>query len=213
VLGGALAGAALAGTLTLPVRIPVAEKLDMRGVRRVLVASFIQNEHPNLRLKEEITRLLRTDLRRRTGLEIIDTDPPELPAQDLKTLLANASFWRSIAERHEADLVISGIIKFESFDRSGYVQEDYVSPVTGERKRRTRFAEREGFTLGLDLYFFKGESGELVYEDSFSEDSIQEGSSADHLTVFFDLTSRLTPEIVGIVSPRQREEQRYLFTR
>jgi hypothetical protein len=208
-----VACAALAGTLSLPVRIPVAEKLDMRGVRRVLVASFIQNEHPTLRLKEEITRLLRTDLRRRTGLEIIETDPPELPAQDLKTLLANASFWRSIAEGHEADLVISGIVKFESFDRSGYVQEDYVSPVTGERKRRTRFAEREGFTLGLDLYFFKGETGELVYEDSFSEDSIQEGSSADHLTVFFDLTSRLTPEIVGIVSPRQREEQRFLFTR
>lgn len=199
--------------LTVPVKIPVAEKLDMRGVRRVLVASFLQSEHPTIRLRDEIIRVLRADLRKHTGLEVIEAEPPELPAQNLDTLLKNASFWRSIAERHGADLVISGVVKFESFDRSGYVQEDYVSPVTGERKRRTRFAEREGFTLELNLYFFRGQSGELVYEDSFSEDSIQEGSSTDHLSVFFELTSRLEPEILGIVSPRTREEQRYLFNR
>lgn len=198
--------------ISVPVKIPVAEKLDMRGVNRVLVAAFLQSEHPTIRLKEEIVRVLRADLRKHTALEVIEAEAPELPAQNLDTLLKNASFWRSIAERSGADLVVSGAVKFESFDRSGYVQEDYVSPVTGERKRRTRFAEREGFTLELNLYFFRGSSGELIYEDSFSEDSIQEGASADHLTVFFDLTARLEPEIVGIVSPRQREEQRYLFT-
>ncbi len=209
----ALTQAAAAGVISVPVKIPVAEKLDMRGVRRVLVASFLQSEHPTLRLKDEIIRVLRSDLRRHTGLEVVESDPPELPAQNLDTLLKNSSFWSDIAERYGADLVVSGVVKFESFDRSGYVQEDYVSPVTGERKRRTRFAERQGFTLELDLYFFRGDTGALVYEDSFSEDSIQEGSSADHLTVFFELTARLEPEILGIVSPRQREEQRYLFSR
>jgi len=184
----------------------------MRGVERVLVTSFIQSEHPTIHLKDEIVGVLRGNFRRQTGLEVIEVPPPELPAQNLDTLVKNASFWRSIAERHEADLLVSGVVKFESFDRSGYVQEDYISPLTGERKRRTRFAEREGFTLELSLYFFRGSTGELIYEDSFSEDSIQDGSSADHLSVFFDLTGRLGPEIMGIVSPRHREEQRYLFT-
>ncbi|MEE9218433.1 MAG: hypothetical protein V3U98_05145 [Acidobacteriota bacterium] len=198
--------------ITVPVKIPVAEKLDMRGINRVLVASFIQGEHPAINLKNEIIAVLKRELRKHTALEIIDAAPPELPAQNLDTLLKNASFWRSIADRHEADLVISGIVKFDSFDRSGYVQEDYVSPLTGERRRRTRFAERQGFTLELDLYFFRGETGELIYEDYFSEDSIQEGSSADHLDVFFSLAARLEPEILGIVSPRHRQEERYLFT-
>jgi hypothetical protein len=204
--------AGASGVLSVPVKVPVAEKLDMRGVRRVLVASFIQSEHPSIRLRDEIVGVLRANLRRHTGLEVVESAPPELPAQNLDMLLKNASFWRSIAERQEADMVISGVVKFESFDRSGYVQEDYISPLTGERKRRTRFAEREGFTLELSLYFFRGSTGELIYEDSFSEDSIQEGRAADHLSVFFDLTARLSPEILGIVSPRHREEQRYLFT-
>jgi hypothetical protein len=198
--------------ISVPVKIPVAQKLDMRGINRVLVASFIQNEHPTISLKNEIIRVLRAGLRKHTGLEVIEAEPPELPAQNLETLLKNASFWRSIGERYEADLIVSGVVKFDTFDRSGYVQEDYISPVSGERKRRTRFAEREGFTLDLDLYFFRGQNGELVYEDSFSEDSIQEGAAADHLSVFFDLASRMEPEILGIVSPREREEQRYLFT-
>ena len=198
--------------ITVPVRIPVAEKLDMRGVRRVLVASFIESEHPAISLKTEMIRILRSGLRKNTSLEIINADPPELPAQSLDILLKNSSFWRSIAERYEADLVISGIIKFDSFDRSGYVQEDYIAPTTGERHRRTRFAQREGFTLELDLYFFRGASGELIYEDYFAEDSIQEGNAADHLSIFFGLTQRLQPEFLGIVSPRLREEQRFLFT-
>jgi hypothetical protein len=159
------------GAITVPVRIPVAEKLDMRGVRRVLVASFIQSEHPAISLRDEVVNTLRRELRKNTALEIVDAVPPELPAQNLNILLKNASFWRSIAERYGADLVISGT-----------------------------------------MYFFRGSTGELIYEDYFAEDSIQEGNAADHLTVFYALTQRLQPDILGIVSPRQRQEQRYLFT-
>jgi len=33
---------------------------------------------------------------------------------------------------------------------------DEISPVTGQRVRRTRFVEREGFTLNLSLFFLEG---------------------------------------------------------
>ena len=41
--------------------------------------------------------------------------------------------------------VLKGKAGFEVSDRSGYVQVDEISPLTGQRVRRTRFVDREGF--------------------------------------------------------------------
>ena len=115
-------------------------------------------------------------------------------------------------ELKKGGLVLSGEVRFETENRSGFVSEDYVSPVTGQRVRRTRFAEQEAFDLMLRVFFFAGETGELSYEDTYNEEALIEGDGVDHLQLFHVLMGRLEPEILGILKSRRRQEIRYLFT-
>jgi len=91
------------------------------------------------------------------------------------------------------------------------VTEDIISPATGQKVRRTRFAEREEYALEANLWFFKGANGAFLYEDTFHDRQIYEGKSNDALGIFYNLAERLTPDLVGVVAPQKRTEVRYLF--
>jgi hypothetical protein len=64
---------------------------------------------------------------------------------------------------------VSGRAVFTTADRSAFVTEDIISPVTGQKIRRTRFAEREEYALEANLWFFKGANGAFLYEDTFPQ--------------------------------------------
>jgi len=83
--------------------------------------------------------------------------------------------------------------------------------VTGQKVRRTRFAEREEYGLEANLWFFKGANGAFLYEDTFHDRQVYEGKSNDALQIFYNLAERLTPDLVGVVAPQKRTEVRYLF--
>lgn len=191
---------------------PTREKIDMSGLRRLLVTQMvIDEEPPELDLNKELVGVLRRDLRNRTSLLVHDGDPPPLPEQPIRDLLANTGFWRRLAERHEADLVLSGEAGFKTADRSGYVQVDEINPMTGQRVRRTRFVTREAFLLDLHLFFLKGETGELLYEDHFSGEHTYDGAGFDRLSALFDLFDQMSGDIRGIVAPGVRSLPRSLF--
>jgi hypothetical protein len=91
------------------------------------------------------------------------------------------------------------------------VQVDEISPLTGQRVRRSRFVNREGFSLDLRLFFLKGATGELVYEDHFSGDNTREGGGYDRMAAMFELFDTIAPDVRGIVSPGVRSLPRGLF--
>ena len=207
-------GAALAGDVTrVTISAPMPARLDMTGIRKVLVTSFIvDKELPGVDLNKEVVAILRKELRKKTNLDILDVEPPPLPEQPLKELLANSGFWRRLGETHGADLIISGKVSFESADRSGYVTQDEISPVTGQRVRRTRFIDREGFTLTLNLFFLDGATGRLLYEDQFTAENTLPGHGTDRLSALYTLFEQIEDDIVGIVVSKPRPAQRFIFT-
>lgn len=192
---------------------PMPAHLDMTGLRKVLVTSvLVDKELSGVDLNKEIVGLLRKELHKKTVLDILGVDPPPLPEQPLKDLLANSGFWRRLGETHGADLIISGKASYESADRSGYVTQDEISPVTGQRVRRTRYVEREGFTLGLSLFFMDGSTGRLLYEDQFTGENTVPGHGTDRLTVLYTLFEQFEDDVLGIVMAKPRTAQRFIFT-
>jgi len=188
-------------------------RLDMTGIRKLLVTRFIvDKELPGVDLNKEIVALLRKELRKKTNLDILTVEPPPLPEQPLRDLLANSGFWRRLGETHGAHLIISGKVSFEAADRSGYVTQDEISPITGQRVRRTRFVDREGFTLTLSLFFMDGSTGRLLYEDQFTAENTVPGHGTDRLTVLYTLFEQFEDDIVSIVVPKPRSAQRFIFT-
>ena len=223
VLAGAAAAALL---LALPVpatakvneirvtlQVPTKEMIDVTGLRRVLLTQMIvDQETPDVDLSRELVDVLRRDLRRRTRLEPNSDPPPALPEQPLAELLANTGFWRHLADQHGADLVIAGETSYRTADRSGYEQVDAISPVTGQRVRRTLFVQREAFILDLRLFFLRGSTGELLYEDHFNAEETRNGLGYDRLAALLDLYDQMSDDIMGIVSPQPRQVQRTIFS-
>ena len=209
---GLMPVAAVARAVPVTIRLPLAARMDVSDVRTILIAKYVEGDHPDLDLSDEMVTLLRRMLEKGTNFRILEVEPPNLPEQTVESLIRNKEFWKTIARRYGADLILSGEVLFGTEDRSGFVSEDYVSPVTGQRIHRTRFTEQEAFDLALRVFFFTGETGELAYQDIFNEGALQEGDGVDHLSMFYALMSRLEPEILGILKPRRRQEVRYLFT-
>ncbi len=201
-----------AGVVEVQIKLPLPQKIDVTDTRRILVGGFRANDDPALDLEVEYGKYLRDLLRRRSRFEVVEGDPPPLPEQELADIVANAAYWKRIAQRFNADLVIAGVLDFERTDKSGFVQEDYINPVSGQRARRTRYAEREGFSLAVTLYYFKGSGGELLYEEKLTEEAVFEGKGNDSLTALHQLSERSSPEVLGVLMPRQKTETRFLFT-
>lgn len=213
VLIAASTGDLHAGTVQIPVELPLPERINMTGIETILVTRLVLlTDNPKVDLNREMVGLLRRELRKRTGLRVLDVEPPPLPEQNLDELVKNASFWKDMGEKYGADLILTASLGYEISDRSGFVQEDYISPVTGQRIRRTRYADREGFAMDFHVYFLRGRTGELAFDDKFSEDSTLDGRGNDPLTVLFGMFDHIEPEVMGIISPKQKVESRILFT-
>ena len=205
--------ASLAGTVRVMVDLPVPAKLNTSAIRTVLVARFLVQEHATVDVGREFVRHVRHELAKGTRLVVLDVDPPALPEQPIADLLQNYVFWRHIAEEYGADLVVSGRVAFTQTDRSGFVQEDLVDPATGQKVRRTRFAEREEYGLETNLWFFKGANGAFLYEDTFRNRQVYEGKSNDALQIFYNLADLMAPDLLGVVTTQRRSEPRCIFDR
>ncbi len=207
------AAPAWGGTVRVTLSVPAPARVDLEGMRKVLVTRFVVDKDlEEVDLNREVVKLLRRELRKHTSLEVLDVEPPSLPEQPLPDLLANTGFWRRLAETNGADVILSGKVSFDISDRSGYVQVDEISPVTGQRVRRTRFVDREGFELGLNLFLIRGSTGKILYEDRFIGANTLAGGHNDRLTVLYTLFEQFEDDVLGILVPRGKSVQRVLFT-
>jgi hypothetical protein len=207
-------GSLVSGTVQVQVTLPLPERIDMTGISTILITRLVlENDNPKVDLNREMIGLLKRELRKKTSLRVLDVEPPSLPEQSLEELVENSLFWKDLAEKYGADLILTGSLGYEISDRSGFVQEDFISPVTGQRLRRTRFVDREGFDMDLHLYFLRGLTGKLVFDDKFSEDTTMDGKGNDPLTALFNMFEHIESDVLGIVSRKEKVETRTLFTR
>jgi hypothetical protein len=149
---GALAGCT--SYFEIPIETPIQPKLDVTAFQRVLVAGFIAGGSEEVDGNLETVRLLRSQLRTKGGLRIIETDalplrevaaerPDESPAsngdgqefdlppikdeRDLEPyerVFANVAYWKRIGEEYQQPLIVTGTVLFMPHSRSGFVQRE-----------------------------------------------------------------------------------------
>jgi hypothetical protein len=194
------------------VGLPVPARLDLDGRNRVLVASFLTDESHLLDINRELVRFVRSEYRKRTELEVLPiTPPPAVPEQTLEDMIANREFWKYLGGEYDADVIVSGVMKYDRRDSSGFRDVDVISPSTGQKVRQSQFVEQERFSYELDIIFMDGATGALLFRDRLQRDAVFRGTQNDPITAFYELSDSIAPDVLAIVRPRTRKDIRFVF--
>lgn len=148
--------ALLAGCSTtyheVPIETPIQPKLDVRPFSRVFVAGFLTAGSDDVDGNLETVRLLRSQLRNKGQLRVIDADALNLadasgapaepaangaaqPAADgaltddtqfvaADKVFGDKEYWKKIGEEFQQPLIVTGTVLFRPQTRSGFVQRE-----------------------------------------------------------------------------------------
>lgn len=217
-----LLGAASASASSVEVRLklPVRARLDLGRHESVATLPFLvvsregegQLADRSVDVQEEFDRYLVKILRRDTDLRIVESGPVDFPTYDIDALASDSDFWRAVAERTGADLVLCGSLDFDIQDRSGYRTEEYSSPFDGRTYYRQVLVENTGFEFDIVLQVFDGDSGKLLFSDNFKDFRQLDQGDADPIEGMFANLYALEDRISGIFAQRRIEARRTIYT-
>jgi hypothetical protein len=149
-VGFVLAAAGCASFVEIPVEIPIQSKFDVSAFQRVLIAGFLPAGSKSIDPNTETARLLRSQLRSKQDLRVIDSDaislvdavnqqrtgagtaassttPGAAVLPDAQTLASyqgifkDAGFWKKIGDEYDHPLIVTGSVVFDEITKSGEV--------------------------------------------------------------------------------------------
>ena len=158
-----LAAPACTSYYEIPIETPLKPKLDVSRFQRVLIAGFVAGGSDDVDANLETARLLRSQLRLESRLQVVDAeavdlltvarnesdldyangngngedDAGDLSEEELETyehIFANVSYWRQLGEEHQNPLIVTGTVHFTPHARAGMV--------TSEREIYDEFGRR-----------------------------------------------------------------------
>ena len=169
-IAAVLVAVACTNSFEIPIETPIRPKLDVGAFQRVLVAGFIAGGTEDVDGNLETTRLLRSQLRTKSELRVIDSDvlplqdvategrngdsgggggaaapaPPQIKEQkDLEAyehVFANVEYWKRIGEEYQQPLIVTGTVLFTSRAQTQMQQRE--QEVFDTLGRRRTVAER-----------------------------------------------------------------------
>ena len=194
-----LIATACTNSFEIPIETPIRPKLDVAAFQRVLVAGFIAGGTEDVDGNLETTRLLRSQLRTKSELRVIDSDvlpladvategrngdsagggattpPPIKEQKDLEAyehVFANVEYWKRIGEEYQMPLIVTGTVLFTPLQRNQIVQREQEVYDSFGRRRVVpvrTYQERKGFSLDGRFIFIDGRSGATLHSESFNE--------------------------------------------
>jgi hypothetical protein len=237
-----LAAIAVAASCThsyeIPIETPIRAKLDVGAFQRVLVAGFISGGSEDVDGNLETTRLLRSQMRTKSVLNVIDSDvlplidvatgdapaPVEIEPQlireeadleEFQHVFANVEYWKRIGEEYQQPLIVTGTVMFTPLQTTQLVQrEREVYDSFGRRSvvaQRT-FQERRGFSLDGRFIFIDGRDGTTLHSETFGEQILYSANqTTPALSSYFELMDRLIPSFLSTLSSQRIRGTRVLL--
>ena len=225
----------------IPIETPIRPKLDVSAFQRVLVAGFISGGTEDVDANLETTRLLRSQLRTKSDLRVIDADvlplvevaneasdrptPPasaaagqikdEKDLEPYERVFANVEYWKKIGEEYQMPLIVTGTVMFTPQQRNSIVQrEEEVYDSFGRRRvvPVRQYMERKGFALRPKFIFIDGRTGTVMHSENFREEILYNANqTTPALSSYFELMDRLIPSFLSTLSSQKIKGTRVLL--
>ena len=223
----------------IPIETPIKAKLDVGGFQRVLVAGFLAGGSDDVDGNLETTRLLRSQLRTKSELRVIDADvlplmdvaasdrkadagtPLPNPIKDDKDIdqyehvFADVDYWKKIGEEYQQPLIVTGTVLFTSRAQTQMQQrEQEVFDTLGRRRTvaERRLVERKGFGLTGRFVFIDGRTGATLHSQGFTESVLYDANrQTPALSSYFELMDKLIPNFLSTLSSQKVKGTRILL--
>lgn len=237
----ALPLAGCASFYEIPVETPIQAKIDVGAFQRILVAGFLNGGSQSIDANTETARLLRSQLRNRQEMRVIDADVIPLleemdrrlgitpPAQDTddprfqdeKALDAHAAifndaeYWKKLGEEYQQPLIVTGTVIFSEVTRSGVVSrpQSFVDQQGIEQYRTVReYSDLRGYALSPNFIFIDGRTGAQLYTEAYHEETLYPTSqNTPALSSYFELMDKVLPSFLNTLSTQKIRGSRVLL--
>jgi hypothetical protein len=223
----------------IPIETPIKAKLDVGAFQRVLVAGFLAGGTDDVDGNLETTRLLRSQLRTKSELRVIDADVlplMEVAATDRKTdagsplpnpikddkdideyehVFADTDYWKKVGEEYQQPLIVTGTVLFVSRQQTQMQQREREDFDTLGRRRTVaekRLVEKKGFGLTGRFVFIDGRTGTTLHSQNFTESILYDANrQAPALSSYFELMDKLVPNFLSTLSSQKVKGTRILL--
>ena len=223
----------------IPIETPIKAKLDTAAFQRVLVAGFLAGGTDDVDGNLETTRLLRSQLRTKSELRVIDTDvlplmeaaadtnkggtsaPLPNPIKEAKDLepyehiFGDVEYWKRIGEEYQQPLIVTGTVMFTPQQRSQMQQREQEEYDTLGRRRvvaERRLVERKGFGIAGRFIFIDGRTGTVLHSQRFIEQVLYDANrQTPALSSYFELMDKLIPSFLATLSSQRVKGTRILL--
>jgi hypothetical protein len=189
------------------VETPIQAKLDVSPFQRVLVGGFLGGGTKTLDAASETARLLRSQLRSKSSMRVIDADALQLvqevdrrrqtpvagdtavdepriktekDLQEYEPILADTAYWKKIGEEYQGPLIVTGSVLFTEVARSGMISKprQYTDQLGRVQvEERREFANQKGYALTPKFVFIDGRTGAQLHSESFHEEALYSESA------------------------------------
>ena len=224
----------------IPIETPIKAKLDVAAFQRVLVAGFLAGGSDDVDGNLETTRLLRSQLRTKSELRVIEADvlplmdvagedrkagdgapPLPTPIKDDKDLdqyehvFADVDYWKKVGEEYQQPLIVTGTVMFVSRAQTQVQQRESEQFDTLGRRRTVaerRLVERKGFGLTGRFVFIDGRTGTTLHSQNFTESILYDANrQTPALSSYFELMDKLIPNFLATLSSQKIKGTRILL--
>jgi hypothetical protein len=237
----ALGAAACMDFYEVPVDVPIQAKLDVSMFKRVLVAGFLSGGTKAIDPNTETARLLRSQLRTKSDMKVIDADVLSLvdevdrkgsgndvkpPSDDVKIKTAkdmesyeaifnDKDYWKKIGEEYQSPLIVTGSVLFTEVAKSGMVST--VQPTTGPDglpsfKEAREYRDQKGFALDQKIVFIDGRTGAVLYSEPLHYDTYYPATqNTPALSAYFELMDKALPTFLTTFNTQRIRGTRILI--
>jgi hypothetical protein len=176
--------------------------IDVSRFNSVLVAGFATARGDPIDTNGEMVRLLRSQLRSKSGLHVIEADAPPVSPR----MMADVGYWKRLGAEHRGPLIVTGAVTFTS------VIEREPIRTAGTVSFNAMLHDRSRFILEPAFVFIDGATGATLYSHTFREEILYGvDRNVPALSAFFDLIDRLLPGFLHLVTDQVFPGERMLL--
>lgn len=175
-------------------------QLDLSRFQHVWIAGFVTTANGEVDLNAETARILRSQVRSKTSLRVVDADPIALKDEDA---FASPAHWKRLGEEYGAPLIVTGSMRLTPAPPRVAAQR-----VGG----RSAYIHQKGVVLESTFVFIDGDTGAIVFSKHLPRQiRYATGRRSSILSLYFELMDRILPDFLRAINGQRGEEIRHLL--